>query len=406
MKKPFYFLVINMNHNIERYKDAPNPSYIIEEEKLRKNLELITSVAKETNIEIILAFKAFALWKTFPIFKEYIHFTTASSLYEAQMAFYKFGSKAYTYSPAYESKTFDNVLKCSKHITFNSLSQYNRFYPTIEKYNKANHSSVDVGIRINPQYSEVETELYDPSAKGSRFGVLETQLPERLPSGITSFHCHNLCESDSYAFEKTWEKVEEKFGKWLLQIKSINLGGGHLMTRKGYNIPHLISVIQKIKKSYPHLQIILEPGAAFVWQTGVLKAQVVDIVENSSIKTAILNVSFACHMPDCLEMPYQPSIVGAESLNNETIGTRYLEKGVYRLGGNSCLSGDFIGYWDFRHPLAIGDTIIFEDMIHYTTVKTNMFNGISHPSISMLTTKGVTNILKEYSFDDYLNRMD
>ena len=376
------------------------PYYLLEESKLRRNLSLIRSIAERANVEFILAFKAFALWRTFPIFREYIHHTTASSPYEARLAYEEFGSKAHTYSPAYEEDTFDKIVRCSSHITFNSLSQYERFAP------RAIAAGISCGLRINPEYSEIETELYNPCAPGSRFGILAESLPPVLPEGIEGFHCHCHCESSSFALEHTLQHIEAKFGPWLGQVKWLNLGGGHLVTRADYDIEHLIGLLQGLHQRYPHLRIILEPGSAFAWQTGPLVSQVVDIVENHGIKTAILNVSFTCHMPDCLEMPYHPTVRGAETLADEAAKGHETEATVYRLGGNSCLSGDFMGYWRFPAPLAIGDTVIFEDMIHYTTVKTNMFNGIHHPSLVLEHKDGTRELLREYSYEDYRDRMD
>ena len=376
------------------------PYYLLEESKLRRNLSLIRSIAERANVEFILAFKAFALWRTFPIFREYIRHTTASSPYEARLAYEEFGSKAHTYSPAYEEHTFDEIVRCSSHITFNSLSQYERFAP------QALAAGISCGLRINPEYSEIETELYNPCAPGSRFGILAESLPPVLPEGIEGFHCHCHCESSSFALEHTLQHIEAKFGPWLGQVKWLNLGGGHLVTRADYDIEHLIGLLQGLHQRYPHLRIILEPGSAFAWQTGPLVSQVVDIVENHGIKTAILNVSFTCHMPDCLEMPYHPAVRGAETLADEAAKGQDTAPTVYRLGGNSCLSGDFMGYWRFPAPLAIGDTVIFEDMIHYTTVKTNMFNGIHHPSLVLEHKDGTRELLREYCYEDYRNRMD
>lgn len=384
------------------YKDIPSPCYVIEEDRLRKNLELIASVSERAHVEIILAFKAFALWRSFPIFREYINNTTASSPYEARLALEEFGSRAHTYSPAYTPDTFDEIMRCSNHITFNSLSQYSTFYPFVKDYND---HVISCGLRVNPEYSEITTELYNPCAPGSRFGILAEGLPERLPEGIEGFHCHNHCESSAEALEHSLRHLEMKFGKWFSQLKWLNLGGGHLMTRKGYNIDLLVGLLCGIHKRYPWLRIILEPGSAFAWQTGSLVANIVDIVENKGIRTAILNVSFTCHMPDCLEMPYQPDIRGAKTLSPDAVKTASRDKYVYRLGGNSCLSGDFMGSWQFDHKLQIGETIIFEDMIHYTTVKTNMFNGISHPSIGMLHSDGHFELYRSFSYEDYRDRM-
>lgn len=381
------------------------PYYILYEDKLRENLKLINKVSSESGVEIILAFKAFALWKTFDIFKEYICSTTASSPFEAKLANDYFGSLAHTYSPAYEENTFNTILECSKCITFNSLSQYSRFYDKIKDWNSnpANHN-ISAGIRINPERSEIATDIYNPCAPGTRFGISASDMPANLPDGIEGFHCHCHCENDSYALERTFDTIESKFGKWLGNIKWLNLGGGHLMTRKGYDINHLVKILQDFRHRHPNLEIIMEPGSAFAWQTGDLIASVVDIVEDKGIKTAILNVSFTCHMPDCLEMPYQPEVEGALSLGNEI--KNITDENIFRLGGNSCLSGDFMGYWLFPNGLNVGDEIIFKDMIHYTTVKTTMFNGIQHPSICMKRHNGNIQMLREYKFEDYRDMMD
>ena len=377
----------------------PKPAYVIEEKLLRRNLQLIKGVADAANAEIILAFKAFANWKTFPIFREYVTHTTASSPYEARLAFEKFGTKAHAYSPAYEDDTFDTFLECCNYITFNSLSQYERFLPRV----KACGNKIELGVRINPEYSEIETDLYNPCAPGTRFGIEAADMPERLPENISGFHVHNHCENDSYAFERSLQHVEAKFSKWFDQISWINFGGGHLMTRKDYDTAHLIKTLRSFKQKYPHLKVIMEPGSAFAWQTGYLRANVVDIVENKGVKTAIMNVSFTCHMPDCLEMPYFPAIRGAQHLD-EIPQDHSLY--IYKIGGNSCLSGDFMQYWQFNRPLQVGDEVIFEDMIHYTTVKTNMFNGIDHPDLVLKQEDGEERLLRRYTFEDYLNRMD
>ena len=377
----------------------PSPCYVVEESLLRRNLTLIQSVAQRAGVEIILAFKAFALWKTFPIFREYISHTTASSLSEARLAVELFGSKAHTYSPAYTDEEFETIVSCSSHITFNTLSQYRRFY-------RQSLGRCSLGLRVNPEYSEIETELYNPCAAGSRFGILAAALPSSLPEGIEGFHIHCHCESGSDVFARTLKHIEEKFSPWFAQLKWINFGGGHLMTRADYDVDHLISTLQDFRSRYPHLKIVLEPGSAFAWQTGPLVTRVVDIVENSGVKTAIINASFTCHMPDCLEMPYHPAIRHAQTLETDNLDTARTLPHTYRIGGNSCLSGDFMGLWQFDHDLCIGETLIFEDMIHYTTVKTNTFNGITHPSIGMLHSDGMFELLRRYGYEDYRDRMD
>ncbi|UKK57709.1 carboxynorspermidine decarboxylase [Prevotella communis] len=375
------------------------PVYIIEETLLRRNLQLIADVAKEADVEIILAFKAFALWKTFPIFREYINSTTASSLSEARLALEEFGAKAHTYSPAYTDEEIDDIVRCSSHLTFNSLSQYERFHDRVE-------GKASIGLRVNPEYSEVGTMLYNPCAPGTRFGITADKLPETLPANIEGFHCHCHCESGADVLERTLVHIEEKFSKWFPQLKWLNLGGGHLMTRKDYDVPHLINILKGLHGRYPWLKIILEPGSAFAWQTGPLVSHVVDIVEDKGIRTAILDVSFTCHMPDCLEMPYMPEVRGAEIVEESSSLQSQTSEYVYRLGGNSCLSGDFMSSWRFDHELKVGEEVIFEDMIHYTTVKTCMFNGISHPALAMLHKDGKLEILRHFGYEDYRNRMD
>ena len=373
------------------------PYYMIEEDKLRANLSLIRQVAKQTDSEWILAFKAFALWKTFPVFREYISSTTASSLSEARLALEKFGAKAHTYSPAYKDEEFDDIVRCSSHLTFNSLTQYERFHERAGK--------CLLGLRVNPEYSEVGTLLYNPCAPGTRFGVTADKLPERLPQDIRGFHCHCHCESGADVFERTLAHIEEKFSKWFPQLEWINFGGGHLVTRKDYDIDRLVGLVQGFHQRWPHLKIVFEPGSAFAWQTGPLVSSVVDVVEDKGIRTAILDVSFTCHMPDCLEMPYYPDVRGAEHVE-EGNPVSPLSSHLYRLGGNSCLSGDFMGMWRFDHELQVDEHVVFEDMIHYTTVKTNTFNGITHPSIGILKSDGKLEILREFGYEDYLNRMD
>ena len=376
----------------------PTPIYIIEEQKLRRNLRLIADVAQQADAEIILAFKAFALWKTFPIFREYINSTTASSLSEARLALEEFGAKAHTFSPAYTDQEIDEIVACSSHLTFNSLSQYERYHDRVA-------GKASIGLRVNPEYSEVGTLLYNPCAPGTRFGISADKLPDTLPVDIEGFHCHCHCESGADVLERTLVHIEEKFSKWFSQLKWLNLGGGHLMTRKDYDVPHLINIIKGLHQRYPWLKIILEPGSAFAWQTGPLVSHVVDIVEDKGISTAILDVSFTCHMPDCLEMPYYPDVRGAEHVDVSDL-TNQTSAFVYRLGGNSCLAGDFMSSWSFDHELQVGEEVIFEDMIHYTTVKTCMFNGISHPAIGMLHEDGMLQILRQFGYEDYRNRMD
>jgi carboxynorspermidine decarboxylase len=366
---------------------------VLDKKLLRQNLELINKVQTEAEIEIILAFKGFAMWSTFPLVREYLSGATASSLNEARLCFEEMKTRAHVYSPVYFEKEFDELMSFSSHIVFNSFNQFNKFYAQTQK---ADHP-ISCGIRVNPEYSDVETDLYNPSAAGSRLGVGSDEFPEELPEGIEGIHFHVLCESDSYSLGKVLQNLEAKFEKYLHQVKWVNMGGGHLMTRKGYDHKHLIQLLQNFRKKY-NVKVILEPGSAIAWDTGVLISKVKDIVKHKGIKTAILDVSFTAHMPDTLEMPYRPRIVGAKDPDENS-------KHLYRLGGVSCLAGDFMEAYDFGRELNISDTIVFQDMIHYTMVKTTMFNGVNHPIIAIWTEKDDLQIIREFGYTDFKGRL-
>lgn len=375
------------------FSQIPSPCFVLDEQLLERNLKLIADVKERAGIEIILAFKGFAMWSAFPLVRKYINSTTASSLNEARLGNDEFGAKVHTYAPVYTDADFPGILECSSHITFNSLNQFYHFLPVVNKSNQ----KVSLGIRVNPEFSEVETELYNPCAPGSRLGILAENLPSILPAEIEGLHFHTLCESKSFDLEKTLAAFEQKFGQYFSQIKWVNMGGGHLMTHRDYNTGHLIELLNRFKKR-TGLDVILEPGSAFAWETGCLVSTVVDIVENKGIKTAMLDVSFAAHMPDCLEMPYKPRI--KESYFEPMPG-----KPTYRMGGNSCLSGDYMGFWSFDTELKVGERIIFEDMIHYTMVKTTFFNGVNHPSIASWNHKTGFKLIREFSYSDYKGRL-
>lgn len=372
-------------------QDIPTPAYIVYENRLRRNLELINDVKARAGVDIIMAFKANALWRTFDIIREYCRNSTASSLNELRLGREFLGGEVHSYCPVYTDSTIDEFIAGSSHITFNSLEQYSRYGQ------RALNAGISPGLRVNPQCSVIETDIYNPALPGSRFGVTADKLPT-APEGLEGLHFHALCESSSYDLAKVLEAFEAQFGHLLSGLKWVNMGGGHLMTRQGYDIEHLIGLLQDFKKRYPKLHIILEPGSAFTWRTGDLAVSVIDIVENDGIKTAIFDASFACHMPDTLEMPYKPII--SESLGNTAVAG----KPTYRLGGNSCLSGDFIGEWSFENPLKIGQRLTFEDMNHYTTVKTTMFNGLDHPSIWLVKSDGSPTLLREFTYTDYKSR--
>lgn len=370
----------------------PTPYYIVYENRLRRNLELISDVSHRSGAKIIMAFKANALWRTFPIVSEYCRNCTASSVNELLLGSENLGGEIHSYTPAYTDSNIGTFLKHSTHITFNSLSQ-------LEKYGqRAVDEGVSVGLRVNPRCSVIETDLYNPALPGSRFGVGIEKLDNGLPEYVEGLHFHALCESSPDDLEKVLEAFESQFGKFLPSLKWVNMGGGHLMTRKDYDIEKLIDIILSFRNRYPNLDVILEPGSAFTWQTGDLVSSVVDVVVDQDIPTAILDVSFACHMPDTLEMPYLPAV--AESCNAAQSNSV-----PWRLGGNSCLSGDFKGDYFFKTPLKPGDKITLKDMNHYTTVKTTMFNGVHHPDIVLEHLDGSCEYLRRFDYDDYKNRM-
>ena len=375
--------------------EIPTPFYVVYEDRLRSNLELISEVRRRAGVDIIMAFKANALWRTFGIVREYCRNSTASSLNELRLGREFLGGEVHSYCPAYTSATIDEYIAGSSHITFNSLAQYVRFADKVREARRRGHD-ISPGLRVNPRCSVIETDIYNPALPGSRFGVGATELSGGLPEGIEGLHFHALCESDSFALERVLAAFEEQFGHLLPQLKWVNMGGGHLMTREGYDIEHLISLLTDFRRRHPNLKVILEPGSAFTWRTGDLITSVVDTVENDGIRTAIVDVSFACHMPDTLEMPYKPAIT--ESVPEG-------QGDSWRLGGNSCLSGDYMGDWYFSETLEAGQRLTLEDMNHYTTVKTTMFNGIQHPDIVLCHSDGRCEYLRRFTYDDYKNRM-
>ena len=380
--------------------DIPTPAYVVYDDRIRRNLDIITDVERRAGVSVIMAFKANALWRTFDIFREYGRKCTASSLNELTLGREELGYLVHSYCPAYTDASIGAFIEGSSHITFNSVAQWLRFRDRVAAFN-ASHSGrhVSPGLRVNPKCSVIDTDIYNPAMPGSRFGADASQLADGLPAGIEGLHFHTLCESSSHDLEKVLEAFEKQFGHLLPGLKWLNMGGGHLMTRQGYDREHLIGLLTDLRSRYPQIEIILEPGSAFTWQTGDLITSVVDIVENDGISTAIIDASFACHMPDTLEMPYKPSI--AESLGDDPV------KGqpTYRLGGNSCLSGDFKGDWSFAEPLREGERLTLLDMNHYTTVKTNMFNGIAHPAIWRVASDGTPTLIREFDYSDYKNRM-
>lgn len=373
------------------YQHIPSPAFVLDISRLRSNLALMADVKERAGISIILALKGFSMWRVFPLIHEYLNGATASSLAEARLIVEEMGTKAHTYSPAYLPGEFPELAKYSSHVSFNSLTQYEQFAPT------ALGAGCSIGLRVNPQYSEVSTDLYNPAVPGSRLGILPAQLPSVLPRGIEGFHVHTLCESSAQATEQLILAAEKHFGRWLPHLKWINLGGGHLMTRKGYDVDHLVQVLQAFRERHPHLSVTMEPGSAVVWETGELVSTVLDIVESGGVKTAILDVSFTAHMPDTLEMPYRPLVLGATDPQPG--------KPTYRLGGVSCLAGDYMSEYSFPEPLRIGDQIVLWDMMHYTMVKTTTFNGVTHPSICLWTEEEQLEVVRQFGYEDFKNRL-
>jgi carboxynorspermidine decarboxylase len=375
------------------YDKIPSPAYVLDEARLRRNLELILRVQQESGVRVILALKGFSMWRVFPMVKQYLAGATASSLHEARLIFEEMGVPAHTYSPAYLPEEFDEIMYYSSHITFNSLAQYERYKVQLTQSIRP----ISAGLRVNPEFSVVETDLYNPSAPGSRLGEMVENLGDQLPDGIEGLHIHTLCESSAEDLENLIASVENRFGIFLPQLRWINFGGGHLMTRQGYDVAHLIEVLKAFRARHPHLKVILEPGSAIAWETGELIATVQDIINSRGIKTAILDVSFTAHMPDTLEMPYRPKVLGA---------TDPVEgKPTYRLGGSSCLAGDFMSEYSFDQELKVGDRLVLWDMIHYTMVKTTTFNGVRHPDICIWHEDDTLEVVKKFQYEDFRNRL-
>ncbi|HPL02761.1 MAG TPA: carboxynorspermidine decarboxylase [Bacteroidales bacterium] len=373
------------------YDNIPSPCFVQEENKLINNLEILKYVRENAPVQILVALKGYAFWHSFPLIKKYLDGASASSLFEAKLINEEMGVKAHTYCPAYLKDDFEEIANLSKHLTFNSLSQWDLFKNTIK-------SSMSCGLRINPEYSEIDIPIYNPAINGSRLGMVKSMIPDKLPDGIEGLLFHVMCEQDSYVLERVLQKVKEKFHKQLMQVNWLNMGGGHWITDKNYDVNHLINLLNQFHQDYPHLQLIMEPGEAIGLGTGFLLATVQDIVENNGIKTAILDVSFSAHMPDTLEMPYKPIVRDA---NIDATNSPY----KYRLGGISCLAGDYMSEYGFESPLQLGDQIIFEDMIHYTMVKTTLFNGVKHPYIGVINQSGDFELLRAIPYEYYKYRL-
>lgn len=374
------------------YKNIPNPCYVLDEQKFISNMEKMKYVQDASGAKILCALKGFAMWSTFPIMKKYLAGCTASSLYESKLCYEEMGVDSHACAVIYQEDEINDYIKYNSHLTFNSISQWEGLKGKIVK----NKKKVKCALRINPEYSDVGVAIYNPCMLGSRLGITAEQMPKHLPKGITGLHFHALCESNSDSLERVMEAVEEKFGHLLHEAEWVNFGGGHHITRDDYDTELLIELIKNFKKNY-NVEVFLEPGEAIGWKTGFLLARVEDLVEANNEKTVVMNVSFTCHMPDCLEMPYKPALRG----ESEAKKPKY----VYTFGGPTCLSGDFIKGFGFDKPVKKGDTLIFEDMMHYTFVKTTMFNGVNHPAIGILKKNGKFKLVRKFGYSDYKGRM-
>jgi len=373
------------------FTKVPSPSYIVDERLLTKNLEVLKSVQERTGAKILLALKGFSMHSTFPLVGNYLAGVTSSSLFEARLGFEKMGKEVHVYAPAYMESEFDELIQYTDHIVFNSFHQLNKFKDKVKNAGK----EIEVGLRINPEYSEIETQLYNPCAPYSRFGVtVDNFKPEEL-EGVDGLHFHTMCEQNSDTLQRTIKVVDEKFGEYIKKMKWINFGGGHHITRPDYDIETLIESILFIKEKY-NVDVYLEPGEAIALNTGYLVSTVLDIVHNG-MDIAILDTSATCHMPDVLEMPYRPNIIGAEMPGEQAY--------TYRLGGMTCLAGDVIGDYSFKEPLKPGDKVVFCDMAHYTMVKNHMFNGVNLPSIASYNEEEGIKVIRQFVFEDYSNRL-
>lgn len=379
-----------MDLNFDIYK-LPTPCYVIDETLLIKNLEILKSVIDKTGCHILLAQKAFSMFNVYPIIRKYINGTTASGLYEAKLGYEKMNGENHVYMPAYIDEDMDELIEICDHIVFNSTNQWKKYKNKILSANKR----VSCGIRINPEYAEVETEIYNPCAKGSRLGTTIDKINESDLDGIEGIHFHTMCEQNSDVLKRTIKVVDEKFGKYISKMKWINFGGGHHITRDDYDINTLIECIMFFKNKY-NIDVYLEPGEAIALNAGFLVSKVIDIIEND-INIAILDTSAACHMPDVLEMPYRPNVIKS-GLPNEK---RY----TYRFGGPTCLAGDIIGDYSFENKLQIGDKVVFCDMAIYSMVKNNTFNGMKLPAIIKCTKDKEIKIIKKFGYEDFKNRL-
>ncbi|CAA6804227.1 MAG: Carboxynorspermidine decarboxylase, putative (EC [uncultured Sulfurovum sp.] len=372
------------------------PYWLLEEKLLEQNLKTLAHIKNETEVKILLALKGYALWKSFPLVSQYLDGCCASGLHEAKLSHETFQKETHTYSPAFKEEDIEKIAKISHHLVFNSPSQFQRFSALAKKHNP----NISLGLRVNPEYSEAPVELYNPCGIYSRLGTIianfDRLLISEIGKSIDGFHFHALCEQDSLALENVLEAFEEKFGEYLSKLKWVNFGGGHHITRKGYDVEKLINILNNFKTKYPHLEVYLEPGEAVGWETGTLVTSVLDIV-NNGMEIAILDTSAEAQMPDTIIMPYRADVRNS--------GKASEKKHTYRLAGNTCLAGDVMGDYSFDKPLQIGDQVIFEDQMHYTMVKATTFNGVPLPSIVIERLNGSIEVVREFGYKDFKDRL-
>ena len=370
----------------------PTPCYVVDEALLKKNLEILKSVQDRTDCKILLAQKAFSMYSAYPLIGNYLAGTTASGLFEARLGREEMPDReVHVYSPAYKKREFEEIVTVADHVVFNSFAQFEKFYPDVLKSGR----EIEVGIRMNPEYSEIETDIYNPCFKNSRLGTVLAEFPVTLPEGISGLHFHTMCEQGADVLERTVAAVEEKFGKYFNGLKWLNFGGGHHITRADYDVEKLVGIIDRVQKKYG-VQVYLEPGEAVALNAGFLVTEVLDTLKNG-MDLAIVDTSAACHMPDVLEMPYRPNIIGAGMPDEKPY--------TYRLGGPTCLAGDVIGDYSFDKPLEIGDRLVFCDMAIYSMVKNNTFNGMPLPSIVLCTEDGTCKTVKSFGYEDFKCRL-
>ena len=373
-------------------KKIQTPYWLLEESLLEKNLQLLEYIKKEADIKILLALKGYALWQSFNIVKKYLDGCCASGLHEAKLSDEKFGKELHTYSPAFKKNEIEPIAKISNHLIFNSPSQFKKFAKLAIEHNP----NISLGLRVNPEYSSSPIELYNPCGLYSRLGTTKTNFDESILDRVEGLHFHTLCEQDALALEEVLKAFEKKFGKYFNNLKWLNFGGGHHITRKGYDVLKLIDILKKFKNSYPHIELYLELGEAVGWQSGTLVTTVLDIV-NNGIDIAILDTSAEAHMPDTIIMPYKANVKNAGNAGEKEF--------TYRLAGNSCLAGDIMGDYSFDKPLKIDDEVIFEDQMHYTMVKATTFNGVALPSIAILRKDGLVEVVKEFGYKEFRDRL-